>query len=50
MNLLINLAQIFEQQKRDTRMKNVESDIMKIFGMNVFGETAMQQRLPKKCV
>ena len=47
MNLLINLAQIFEQQKRDTRMKNVESDIMKIFGMNVFGETAMQQRLPK---
>lgn len=28
-------------------MKNVESDIMKIFGMNVFGEAAMQQRLPK---
>ncbi len=28
-------------------MKNAESDIMKIFGMNVFGEAAMQQRLPK---
>ncbi|MCF7832344.1 MAG: glutamine synthetase III [Candidatus Marinimicrobia bacterium] len=28
-------------------MKNVESDIMKIFGMNVFGDAVMQQRLPK---
>ena len=45
--MIINLAQIFEQQKRDTRMKNAESNIMKIFGMNVFGEAAMQQRLPK---
>lgn len=47
MYLLINLAQIFEQQYKDTRMKNVESDIMKIFGMNVFGDAVMQQRLPK---
>ena len=28
-------------------MKNGESDIMKIFGMNVFGDAVMQQRLPK---
>ena len=47
LNLLANLAEIFEQQKIGTMMKNVESDIMKIFGMNVFGDAVMQQRLPK---
>ena len=42
------LAQVFEQQNlKEIPMKHTDTDIMKVFGVNVFGDAVMRQRLPK---
>jgi glutamine synthetase len=41
-------AQVFEQQNvKEIPMKHTDTDIMKVFGVNVFGDAVMRQRLPK---
>ncbi len=42
------LAQVFEQQNaKEELMKHTDSDIMKVFGVNVFGDAVMRARLPR---
>lgn len=43
---ILILAQIFDRERRNS-MKNTDADIMKVFGVNVFGDAVMRQRLPK---
>ncbi len=43
-----NLAQIIGQlESKGISMKHNNTDIMKVFGVNVFGDAVMRQRLPK---